>query len=623
MAIVVKKISEAGGTTVSFGNTPQANNDAYTFDETIEGSVKYLNVMVNDLGGSAKTLWSFDTDGSAGVTGLKTYAPEDLLIKDNVGVIQLSEAGAKVSITADNQLKYDVSELDLDFLGAGEYFVDTITYAIKLGNGTLSWATATVTVFGTNDGVTIAAGTDADGAVTEDADDPTLTDSGTINFNDLDVTDMHTTSVAAFVTNTLGGTLTMGAVAEDDLTAAGTVGWTYTVDNSATQYLAAGQTVTEKFTVTISDGHGGTATQVITITITGTNGVATITGDVEGDVVEDGTLTATGTLTVSDEDTGESELQPIAAGTAGTGGYGTFEVLANGQWTYTLNNLHADVQALPENETLTDTITVASEDGTDDQVITITITGTNDSDPFDFDSLVGTAIAPVTQNVTDVPGSGTFDGSNNGDTISAGNGNDTVYGHGGGDTINGDGGGDTSLYGQAGDDTINGGAGADAIYGGSGNDTIYGMQNPETTSPADAGDAIYGGSGNDTIFGQAGGDYIAGGYGADSLAGGGGNDVFAYLSKFDTGDTISDYVAINDTLDFSLIDPTGGTYDPANTGGTFALSAGSVVQANGINYFASSGNTIVQVDTDGNTATVELQITLTGVTNLTNADFIV
>ena len=31
----------------------------------------------------------------------------------------------------------------------------------------------------------------------------------------------------------------------------GTVGWTYTVANSATQYLAAGESVEEKFTVTI------------------------------------------------------------------------------------------------------------------------------------------------------------------------------------------------------------------------------------------------------------------------------------------------------------------------------------------------------------------------------------
>ena len=117
MAISPQKISGAGGTTVSFGNAPQAANDAYTFTEAVEGSVQYLNVMSNDLGGSAKTLWSIDDGNSTAVSGLKTYAPQDLLTQDNVGVVEFSELGAKISITADGQIKYDTSSLgDLDYL---------------------------------------------------------------------------------------------------------------------------------------------------------------------------------------------------------------------------------------------------------------------------------------------------------------------------------------------------------------------------------------------------------------------------------------------------------------------------------------------------------------------------
>ena len=78
------------------------------------------------------------------------------------------------------------------------------------------------------------------------------------------------------------------------------------------QALPNGITLTDTITVTSEDG---TATQLITITITGTNGVATIAGAVSGGVVEDTTLTVSGVLTVTDEDTGEAELVPIAAGT--------------------------------------------------------------------------------------------------------------------------------------------------------------------------------------------------------------------------------------------------------------------------------------------------------------------
>ena len=87
---------------------------------------------------------------------------------------------------------------------------------------------------------------------------------------------MHTTSVVKD-SGTLGGTLTMGAVSELATTEPGTVGWTYTVADNATDYLAFGQTATESFTVTISDGQGGTVNQLVTITVTGTNEAPTIT----------------------------------------------------------------------------------------------------------------------------------------------------------------------------------------------------------------------------------------------------------------------------------------------------------------------------------------------------------
>ncbi|MBU2872373.1 VCBS domain-containing protein, partial [Colwellia sp. E2M01] len=60
-----------------------------------------------------------------------------------------------------------------------------------------------------------------------------------------------------------------------------------------------------------------------------------------------------------------------------TANYGTVVVDAGGQWTYSLDNTNADVQALPEGETLTDTITFTSDDGTI-ETQTITITGADD-----------------------------------------------------------------------------------------------------------------------------------------------------------------------------------------------------------------------------------------------------
>ena len=51
---------------------------------------------------------------------------------------------------------------------------------------------------------------------------------------------------------------------------------------------------------------------------------------------------------------------------------------AAGVWTYTLDNANSTVQALNAGDTLTDSFTVTTVDGTP-QVVTITINGTNDA----------------------------------------------------------------------------------------------------------------------------------------------------------------------------------------------------------------------------------------------------
>ncbi len=150
--------------------------------------------------------------------------------------------------------------------------------------------------------------------------------------------------------------------------------WMYTADNSqeAIQSLGAGQTLTDTITVRSADG----TTQDITITITGVNDAAVIAGDVSGSVIEDAAtiLTTTGKLSVSDPDAGESVFQ---AGSI-DGDLGTLTIDAAGNWSYAADNSQPAIQSLGEGETLTDTFTVKSADGTE-QTITITFTGVNDA----------------------------------------------------------------------------------------------------------------------------------------------------------------------------------------------------------------------------------------------------
>ncbi len=84
----------------------------------------------------------------------------------------------------------------MQYLAAGETATETFTVTIDDGEGGTVTQTVTVTVTGTNDDPTITTAlTDAAGAVTEDAATPTLSDTGTIAFNDVDLVDAHTADV--------------------------------------------------------------------------------------------------------------------------------------------------------------------------------------------------------------------------------------------------------------------------------------------------------------------------------------------------------------------------------------------------------------------------------------------
>ena len=110
------------------------------------------------------------------------------------------------------------------------------------------------------------------------------------------------------------------------------------------------------------------------MTITGSNDGAVITGSASDDVVEDGDLLASGTLTAVDPDAGESGFVAAAA----DGAHGSFTIDADGNWNYALDNSSADVQALSAGETVDEIFTVTTN-GNETRDITVTITGTNDA----------------------------------------------------------------------------------------------------------------------------------------------------------------------------------------------------------------------------------------------------
>ncbi|GIU03162.1 retention module-containing protein [Shewanella morhuae] len=116
----------------------------------------------------------------------------------------------------------------------------------------------------------------------------------------------------------------------------------------------------------------------LTIKISPVDDVPVIAGDDVGAVMEDATdpiLTDSGTLTITDADSGQAVFQ-AGNGVASNGALGSLTIDAAGNWTYNVNN--ADVQYLAEGETKVETFVVLSADGTP-STVKITIEGTNDA----------------------------------------------------------------------------------------------------------------------------------------------------------------------------------------------------------------------------------------------------
>ncbi len=299
-------------------------------------------------------------------------------------------------------------------LAAGQVVTETFTATVIDDQGATATQVVTITITGTNDRpVVTSMAADAAGAVVEaGVDTPgTIVANGTLTSSDVDQ------GATALWSGSRDGTY-----GEFHITADGH--WTYGLFNgrTATDALAEGEVVTESFTATVTDEHGGSATQVVTVTITGSNDAPLVTSSTAagsaavreagvatgGDTPEAGTPSATGQLTSSDVDHGATASWSGDA----NGTYGSFAISASGAWTYALDNARTATQQLAVGETVTETFTatVTDEHGaTATQVVTVTISGTNDAPVVTSSTLAASGSVTESGVVTgsDTPDAGT------------------------------------------------------------------------------------------------------------------------------------------------------------------------------------------------------------------------
>ncbi|WP_309245421.1 VCBS domain-containing protein [Vibrio mediterranei] len=337
-------------------------------------------------------------------------------------------------VDAGSQLKFSVQDgnseygkLVLQEDGQWSFTLDntaTATQALNAGDsidlafpvvvtdefGAVSSDTITITITGTNDLPTVLSGSTA--TLTEDVDVNffgNLVATDKLVIRDVDAGEEVFNAGEAIPVGTTWGALSIQAD--------GT--WTYTLDNSleAVQALDVGDQRIEEFTVTSADGTSHT----IAVTIHGAEDETFITGpttdtvkedtDVDagflvagdslslsisddqpiisgtntGDVVEDrqisnegGTkyITEDGSLRIVDVDANESHFNTSVESIGST--LGILSINAQGDWDYKVDTKLKAIQSLAVDETIQESFRVYSADGSASEVITITITGTND-----------------------------------------------------------------------------------------------------------------------------------------------------------------------------------------------------------------------------------------------------
>ncbi|NOI25264.1 VCBS domain-containing protein, partial [Vibrio mediterranei] len=298
-----------------------------------------------------------------------------------------TKLGGHILLMRDGHYTYTIRDHQpqVQSLSQGEVLTDQCVVRAKDG----TTFTIEVNIHGTNDAPTLSAQTQS---VTEDGSSL----NGQMQGRDID----H------------GATLTYSiAHAIDGLTFNADGSYSFDPSHTSYQQLKDGEHKIIDIPVTVTDEHGASSTQNLTINLQGKGDAAVIGGVDTGDVHENqagqdkspdyaqpgigvigqDTLTTSGQLTIVDPDSGESEFDPNGKVYSYSGQYGHLLLRPDGHWDYavaagthdwhlgsTKTTVGSTIDQLGQGETLTDTVTAHSKDGTTHDIV-ITIHGDNDA----------------------------------------------------------------------------------------------------------------------------------------------------------------------------------------------------------------------------------------------------
>ena len=313
---------------------------------------------------------------------------------------------------------FGIPDHDLDYLAEGETL--TVDYNVRVSDtSTHSDQTVSVTITGANDAVAMTSGPDS-ASIAEQVDTTGSsapdTASGTLNFADVDLSDTHSVGVAftsavwsaqpEIPSQTFIDLQTALATALNDSTGTGSGGidWTFSIPDRDLDFLAAGDTLTVSYDVTVFDG-ATSSTQSVTVTVTGAADTEIVVNPVTASIADtaftdDGQLVAVGNLITEGGDSGgdsgnalsvtDVNGQPVSGSLDVAATYGTLTVLSDGTYFYTANS-GLDALLLGQNPTEQFTVTVSDTNGHSvATTLTFNVTGANEAPTITSSQAFGT-----------------------------------------------------------------------------------------------------------------------------------------------------------------------------------------------------------------------------------------
>ncbi|WP_394149648.1 VCBS domain-containing protein, partial [Vibrio maritimus] len=378
-----------------------------TEDDTLTTLSDSGKLTIDDVDGADEEV--FQTDPTT-FTSVSTLTGGE---NGAVGTLTLSEDGSWT---------YDIANSAVEYLSVGDSATETFT--VLSADGTSF--DIVITINGTNDAPVIADSSELAGTVVEaghsDAGsvvDGTSAISGQLVTSDVDLADGEVLDFSVANDSNPYGSV---SIDQSGL-------WTFELDNDAdaTQKLEEGETATVTFDVVVTDDKNLSSTKEVTITIQGTNDKPYLT---EGSTVvdsvreighsESGDQLAEGQINAADYDLADNAALSFAFDSGNTttsveNAYGTFNINADGSWTFTLDNTKPATQALEAGESVTVDINAYIIDDRDayiSQNLTVTINGTNDAPVIaNTSEITGTVVEAGHEDAGDtVAGTPTIDG---------------------------------------------------------------------------------------------------------------------------------------------------------------------------------------------------------------------